>query len=51
MPDDRAGATDLAEGALQYLRDNHSPAKMVSDTATIYHAVVQAGRLELASAR
>ncbi|GAG43336.1 unnamed protein product, partial [marine sediment metagenome] len=39
LMDDHAAAQRLAENALAYLRENHSPAKMVSQLIDLYHQI------------
>ncbi|MFP3938442.1 MAG: glycosyltransferase family 4 protein [Phycisphaerae bacterium] len=40
--EERASARALAERALRYLRENHSPAAMVSELLDVYHAMLGA---------
>ena len=40
--DDRAAARNLAEGGLQYLRENHSPTSMVVELAEAYRRMMEA---------
>jgi glycosyltransferase involved in cell wall biosynthesis len=49
--DDKQSATNLANGALDYLRQNHSAAGMVAAVTQIYHTAVQSARLETIAAR
>ena len=41
--EDRVLARSLAENALAYLRENHSPANMVAEVARIYWLVLKEG--------
>ena len=40
--EDRAAARNLAEGGLQYLRENHSPTSMVVELAEAYRRMMEA---------
>ncbi len=44
--DDRVAARGLAEAALAHLREHHSPAKMASQVAGIYRAILSRARTE-----